>query len=180
MVIATLMIGLVIVGISAFYASNQYNVSNIQSQAENIANGLYIEIGNTVNISSTNSVVFLTVNDFAYQGELYFTAFYVPSIYKNVSSSLSPQFAYMVNGEIQYPIVKINNAVPYNTTAGMLYDINYNVLYEGQPVILWRTPALTSPVSISLTNSPPQGYSVLILFFAQIQNNYIEVGYTWI
>ena len=179
LVIATIVLGIILVGIAAFYASTQYNATTIQSQAENIANGLYIEVGEGANVTNGQEV-FVVVNDFAYQGQLYFTAFYVKSVLKNSTSEISPLFAYMQNGQIVYPSVEVGNSVPNSVTATQLYDINLNLLYQGSPVTLWETPPLTSPVEISLTISPPQGYSTILLFFAHIQNKYIEVGYVWI
>ena len=177
LLIATLVIGIVATGLAAFYASNQYNISSLQSQAENIANGLYISVGNTVNTTVNTQTTFVTVYDFSYQGQLYFTAFYVPSVIKNSSSEITPQFAYTVNGQIVYPEVTVGNSIPPNLSVNILYYTDLNLMYQGSPVTLWQTPSLTSPLEISLTMSPPQGYSVILLFFAKIQNKYIEVGY---
>ena len=179
LVIATIVIGIILVGIAAFYASTQYNTTTIQTQAENIANGLYIAIGSNASVANGQNV-FVVINDFAYHGQLYFTAFYVQSVLKNSTSEISPLFAYMQNGQIVYPGVEVGNSVPNSTFATQLYDINLNLLYQGSPVTLWETPPLTSPVEISLTISPPQGYSTILLLFAHIQNKYVEVGYVWV
>jgi len=179
LVIATLLIGVVVIGLSAVFASNQYNVSVIQNQAQNIANGLYVSVSTPVNTSS-GSAVFITVKDFSYQGQLYFTAFYVPSIYENDTSQISPNLAYTINNGIIYPQTKIGNVVPANITTRTLYYTNLNLMDQGNPVVLWETPSLNIPVEISLYLSPPHGYSTIVIFFANIQNKYIEVGYEWI
>lgn len=179
LVIATLLIGLVAIGLSAVFASNQYNVSTIQNQAQNIANGLYISVSNPANVAS-GYTVFITIKDFSYQGQLYFTAFYVPSVYENDTSQLSPNLAYTINNEIIYPQIKIGNVIPSNITTRMLYYTNLNLMYQGNPIVLWKTPSLNIPVEISLILSPPQGYSTIVIFFANIQNKYVEVGYEWI
>ena len=180
LLIVTVLIGIVAIGLSAVFASNQYNASLIQSQAQNIANGLYISVSNPA-IMSNGYAVFITVKDFNYQGSLYFTVFYISNVFRNASSQISPSLAYILNGKIVYPRnVKIGNSVPPYITATTLYYTNLNLMYQGNPIILWQTPPLTSPIDISLVLSPPQGYSAVILFFAQIQNKYIEVGYEWL
>ena len=175
LVVATLLIGLVALGLFAFYFTQQYNLTKIQDQAENIANGLYITVSKNVTINGDMSL-YLTVNDFNYQGSIFFTVFYVPNIYKNDTQYLTPQFAYMSNGQIIYPQIKPSYSEVQVST---LYYTNLNLLYQGS-VTLWEIPNLSSPVPIVLILSPPQGYSAIILFFAQIQNKYIEVGYEWL
>ena len=180
LIIATLLIGVIAVGIAAVYASNQYNVSTIQNQAESISNGLYISVGKMVNIpNSPNSTVFITLKDFNYQGQLYFTSFYVKNYLENSSSEITPQFAYMKGSNILYPEVQVGNQFPPSITSSTLYYTNLNVLYQGT-ITLWETTPLSAPVDIALTISPPPSYSAIVLFFAHIQNKYVEVGYVWL
>jgi len=175
LIIATILIGLVAFGLSSVYASYQYNKLAIQNQAQNIANGLYISVSNKVG-TNNGYTLFVVVNDFNYRGSLYFTVFYVPSNLENSSQLITPQFAYAQNGQIVYP--KINTELT-SVQASMLYFTNLNPMYQGT-ITLWQIPSLTSPASIVITVSPPSGYSPVILFFAQIQNKFVEVGYQWL
>ena len=50
-------------------------------------------------------------------------------------------------------------------------------MYQGSNIELWSAH-VDSPIVVMA--SPPSGYSPIILFFAQIQNKYVEVGYQWL
>ena len=171
LVIATVLLGLSAFAITSVFTAQQYNNVNIQNQAENIANGLYISYAG----SGGNSYS-ITVYDFNYQGPIYFTVFYVPNVYKNDTQYLTPQFAYGTNGQIIYPQIKPSYS---EVQASTLYYTNLNLMYQGN-VTLWKIPSLSTPAPVVLTLSPPQGYSAVILFFAQIQNKFVEVGYEWL
>ena len=164
LIIATILIGLTAFAVTSLYVSQQYNNVNIQNQAENIANGLYISVS-----KNANNTVFIVVNDFNYKGTLYFTAFYVPSALENDTQLITPQFA----EQNVYP--EILTPLP-TTTASSLYFTNLNLMYQGN-IELWQVPYLT-PIVLKI--SPSVGYSPVILFFAQIQGMFVEVGYEWL
>ncbi|MBB5255036.1 hypothetical protein [Sulfurisphaera ohwakuensis] len=171
LIIATILIGLVVFSLSSIYATYQYTRVNLQQQAESISNGLYISISNNVTAGSTISL-FLVPQDFNYNGTIYLTVFYVPSSLKG-NQMITPQFAYTQNGEIVYATV--NGSAP-NVPVTTLYFTNLNIMYQGE-MKLWKT--ITGAPQV-ITLSPPAGYTSVVLFFVQIQNKFVEVGYEWL
>ena len=149
-----------------------------QIEAKRIANGLFVAQGMNVQIQNTsNYTTFLTVKDFNYHGQLYFMVFYVPSnLIDSTPPAISPSSAYTKNGSIIKPSVEIGNSVPQSVMTTALYSMNFSVIYRGS-VLLWETPPLSSPVAVSLTYSPPEGYTTVVVFFAHISNKYVEIAY---
>jgi len=172
LIIATILIGLSVFAITSVYVSQQYANINVQNQAENIANGLYISY-----IGGVNDSYSLTVYDYNYQDILYFTVFYVPSVYENNTQYITPQFAYRTNGNIIYPKVDVNYITVQTST---LYFTNLNLMYEGGNVTLWKIPSLKVPVPVVIVAPSIPNYNPVIIFFSQTQNKYIEVGYAWL
>lgn len=171
LIIATLMIGLTAFAITSVFTAQQYNNVQVQNQAEDVANGLYISYA-----GSTSNGYPLTVYDFNYHKQLFFTVFYVPNVFENDTQYLTPQFAYTIKGQILYPMININYTKVQTTT---LYYTNLNLMYQGN-VTLWEIPSLSSPAPIIITTEKLPNYTPIILFFVQLQNKYIEVGYEWL
>ena len=172
LVIATVVIGLVLLTLSSAYSAYQSSKVYVQEQAENIANGLYITVSKPVNTSSGSSVYIIVPYDFNYNGTIYITAFYVPSYMKGFQQ-VTPQFAYIENNEIVY--AEINSTKP-TINATTLYFTNLNLMYQGK-VELWETVTGAPQV---ITVSPPKGYITVVLIFAQVDNKFMEVGYEWL
>ena len=149
-----------------------------QPGAKMIADGLFVAQGMKVRIAGTsNYTTFLTVEDFNYHGKLYFMVFYVPtSLINSTPPVISPSSAYTENGNIVQPSVEIGNSRPQSVIASELYSMNFSVIYKGN-VLLWETPPLTSPVTITLVYSPPKGYTTVVVFFAHINNKFVEIAY---
>ena len=172
LIIATLLIGLSAFAITSVFTAQQYNNVQLQNQAENIANGLYIS-----EFESINNSYSLTVYDFNYHRAIFFTVFYVPNVYENDTAQITPQFAYTTSTEgIVYPKININYT---EVQVGTLYYTNLKPLYQGN-IMLWEVPSLSSPAPIVVTGSILPNYTPVIIFFAQIQNKYVEVGYQWL
>ncbi|ARM76821.1 hypothetical protein [Acidianus manzaensis] len=168
-IVATVLIGLVIFGLSSVYASNQFNSVTIENQAQDISSGLYLQISNNITTGSEESL-FIVPQDFNYNGTIYITAFYAPSSLYG-SSLVTPQYE---NPSIQSNI-NINDTSPTPTSA-TLYFTNLKEMYSGS-VTLWKS-IVGAPQTITFSNE--KGYSPVILFFVQIQGKYIEVGYQWL
>ncbi|BFH72243.1 hypothetical protein SJAV_01870 [Sulfurisphaera javensis] len=175
LIIATILIGLVVFSLSSVFASYQYNTISIQTQAENIANGLYVTISNNESISNSNNItLFIVPQDFNYHGIIYLTVFYVPSYFKQSSDEITPQLAYTSSGKILYGLVNgTTTGKTYNT---ILYSTSLKEMYEGE-ITLWKTVTGAPQV---LTLSPPNGYTPIVMFFVQIQGKFVEVGYEWL
>ncbi|AWR96165.1 hypothetical protein DFR86_00455 [Acidianus sulfidivorans JP7] len=164
LIVITVILGLVLFGLSSSYLSIQAANANVENFAQNVANGFRIQ-QSIASYYDGNVTRVITLTNFNYNGSVYISVFYVPT-YLYGNSLITPQFA---KG---YALVNNSVGTIYNNIN--IYSLSLKDIYSGS-ITVWTTSS-----NSVFTVSFPKQYDALVLIFVKDGNMNIEVGYTWL
>lgn len=163
LVILTIILALGIFAFASFYLSAQAVSAETINEAQNIANGFYIQM-TPPTIVNNNYCFAISLKNFNYNGTLYMTIFYYDkSLYGN--PYITPEFS---KG---WGILDGTTGKTYDIE---IYSISLSSLYQG-PIKLWELSS-NSIFSVSF----PSNYDGILLILSYLNGKYVEVGYVWL